>query len=182
VVKKDCIIMADWWVENEINFDHYELQVSNDGVNFTTINSVPAKNNSSYNSAIAISSLAARLQGDKLYVRLKLVDRDASFKYGNIVPVNGKCSGSSEFVIYGYPNPVTDDNISIASKEAVFNGKYNISLIDMNGRIYAMKEMELKNVQSFRFNFETMLTKGKYMIRIQQKNGSQSGVVQFEKL
>jgi hypothetical protein len=183
VMKKDCDIMTNWQVENEINFDHYELQVSNDGVNFATINNIPAANKSIYNSAIAISNLAASLQGNKLYVRLKMVDRDASFKYSDIVPVSGNCSGSSEFVIYGYPNPVSGDNITIAGKgTTVFNGRYSISLMDMKGRIYAVKEMELNNVQSFRFNFETMLTNGMYMIRIQQKNGSQNGVIQFEKL
>jgi hypothetical protein len=62
----------------------------------------------------------------------------------DIIPVNGKCNTPPPFVIYGYPNPVTDDHITLASKEVVFNGKH--------------------------------------MIRIQQKNGSQSGIVQFEKL
>ncbi len=111
-----------------------------------------------------------------------MVDKDASFKYSKIIQVSGKCILPPAFVIYGYPNPVIDRNfITIGNKEGLFNGRYNVTLMDMNGRMYGSREIELKNVQSFRFDFRTMLANGKYIIRLQDKNGTQSGVVQFEK-
>lgn len=181
-VKKDCIIRTDWSVENELNFDHYELQVSKDGTNYSTINSVAAQNKSNYSSLFDINSLSDQLQGNNLYLRLKMVDKDASFKYSKIIQVSGKCILPPAFVIYGYPNPVIDRNfITIGNKEGLFNGRYNVTLMDMNGRMYGSREIELKNVQSFRFDFRTMLANGKYIIRLQDKNGTQSGVVQFEK-
>lgn len=182
-LKKDCIIRTDWSVENEINFDHYELQVSKDGIHFVSINNVTAQNKTNYSSSFDISNLANQLQGNTLYLRLKMVDKDASFKYSDIIPVNGKCNTSPPFVIYGYPNPVTDANqITIASKEGLFNGKYNVSVMDMSGRVYITKDVDLSNVQSFRLDFGTLLPNGKYLIRLQQNNGSQKGIVQFEKL
>lgn len=182
-LKKDCIIRTDWSVENEINFDHYELQVSKDGINFVSIANVTAQNKTNYSSSFDINNLAVQLQGNTLYLRLKMVDKDASFKYSDIIPVNGKCNTSPPFVIYGYPNPVIDANhITIANKEGLFNGKYNVTVMDMSGRVYSTKDVDLHNVQSFRFDFGTMLSNGKYLIRLQQSNGSQSGIVQFEKL
>jgi len=182
-LKKDCIIRTDWSVENEINFDHYELQVSKDGINFVSVANVTAQNKTNYSSSFDINYLAAQLKGNTLYLRLKMVDKDASFKYSDIIPVNGKCNTLPPFVIYGYPNPVIDANhITIANKEGLFNGKYNVTIMDMSGRVYSTKDVDLHNVQSFRFDFGTMLSNGKYLIRLQQSNGSQSGIVQFEKL
>ncbi len=182
-VKKDCIIKTDWTVQNEINFDHYELQVSKDGLNFVSVSNVTAQNKTNYSASFDINNLADQLQGNTLYLRLKMVDRDASFKYSDIVPVNGKCNTSPPFVIYGYPNPVIDVNhITIASKEGLFNGKYNLTVMDMTGRVYITKEVDLRNVQSFRFDLGAVLANGKYLIRVQQSNGSQKGIVQFEKL
>jgi hypothetical protein len=86
-------------------------------------------------------------------------------------------------VIYGYPNPVIDANhITIANKEGLFKGKYNLTVMDMNRRVYITKGVDLHNVKSFRFDFGTMLSNGKYLIRLQQSKGSQNGIVQFEKL
>ncbi len=181
-IKNDCIVRADWSVENEINFKHYELQVSNDGVNFVTINTVPAQNRANYSSSLDINNLSSLVQGNTLFLRLKMVDMDASFKYSEIIPVNGKCN-STPFVIYGYPNPVIDANhITIASKQGLFNGKYSITVIDMSGRVYVTREVLLQNAQSFRFDFGKMLSNGKYMIRLQQSNGTQNGIIHFEKL
>ena len=141
-----------------------------------------AQNRSSYSSFMDINNLAAQVQGSTLFLRLKMVDMDASFKYSYIVPVSGNCN-EQPFVIYGYPNPVINANhITIASKQGLFNGKYNISVIDMSGRVYVTKTVELQNAQSFRFDFGKMLANGKYIIRLQQSNGDQKGIIHFEKL
>lgn len=183
--KKDCIITSFWSVENELNFNHYELQVSKDGATFSTVNSITAHNSRDYSSGFDISSLSATLQGSNtLFLRLKMVDNDGSYKYSNIVPISGNCVGKPAFVIYGYPNPVinSDNGLTIAAREGMFNGKYIVSVLDMSGRVYVTKEIELSNVKNFRFNFGTMLTKGKYMIMVQQKEGEQKGIIQIEKL
>lgn len=184
VSKKDCIINATWSVENELNFSQYELQASSDGINYATINTIRANNAQNYNSAFDISSQPAQLRsGGTIFLRLKMVDKDASFKYGNVVPVNSGCDVKASFVIYGYPNPVTNESwITIAARGGLFNGNYNISIIDMSGKVLVIKNIDLNNVQSFRFDFGTMLTNGKYMIMVQNKGGEQKGIVQIEKL
>lgn len=182
--KKDCIINAIWSVENELNFSHYELQASSDGITYTTINTVIANNIKNYNSAFDISTQPAQLRGSAtMLLRLKMVDKDASFKYSNVLPVNSSCDVKSSFVIYGYPNPVsTETAITIAARGGLFNGNYNVSILDMSGRVLAIKNVNLNNVQNFRFDFGTMLTNGKYMIMVQNVGGEQKGIIQLEKL
>ena len=182
--KKDCIINASWSVENELNFSHYELQASSDGINYTTINSVVASNIKNYNSVFDISTQPAQLRGgSSILLRLKMVDKDASFKYSNVVPVNSSCDVKSSFVIYGYPIPVTTEtSITIATRAGLFNGNYNVSIVDMSGRVLAIRNLTLSNAQSFRFDFGTMLTNGKYMIMVQSQDGEQKGIIQMEKL
>ncbi len=182
--KKDCIINAIWSVENELNFSHYDLQASSDGVSYSTINTVTAVDARNYSSAFDISTQPAQLRsGGTIFLRLKMVDKDGSFKYSNIVPVNSSCDVKASFVIYGYPNPVTNQNwMTIAAKGGLFNGKYNVSVIDMAGRVLVIKNVELSNVQNFRFDFGTMLTNGKYIITVQKQDGEEKGFIQMEKL
>ena len=182
--KKDCIINANWSVENELNFSHYELQASSDGTTYATINTVKANSIQNYSSGFDISVQSAQLRGGStIFLRLKMVDKDGTFKYSNIVPVNSSCDVKSSFVIYGYPNPVTTERwITIAARGGLFNGNYNVSIVDMSGKILAIRNMTLSNVQNFRFDFGTMLTNGKYMILVQSKDGEQKGLIQIEKL
>lgn len=184
VSKKDCIINATWSVENELNFSQYELQASSDGINYATINTVRANNVQNYNSAFDISTQPAQLRsGGTIFLRLKMVDKDATFKYSNVVPVTSGCDVKASFVIYGYPNPVTSESwITIAARGGLFNGNYNISIIDMSGRVLVIKNIDLNNVQSFRFDFGTMMTNGKYMIMVQKLGGEEKGIIQIEKL
>lgn len=182
-VRKDCNINANWKVENEKNFDRYELQVSKDGTNFETISTAKANSNADYNTAVSINSLAPQLRSNSLMVRLKMIDIDGHFKYSKVVTVSGNCNGKSLQEIYAYPNPVKEQNfITIASKGDAFDGKYKLVLTDVAGKTYSVKQVELSNVSSLRYDVSNKLAAGKYFINVQKADGSASGVVQFEKL
>jgi hypothetical protein len=182
--KKDCIVSAVWSVENEVNFNHYELQASSDGITYNTINTVTASNSKDYSSAFDISIQPAQLRSaGTMFLRLKMVDKDGSFKYSDVVPVSSSCDNKPSFVIYGYPNPVTTENwITIAARGGLFNGNYNVSIIDMSGRVLVIKNVDLNNVPNFRFDFGPKLLNGKYMIMVQKSSGDQKGIIQLEKL
>ena len=168
-----------------MNFSHYELQASSDGTTYGTINTVKANNIQNYSSGFDISVQSAQLpSGGTIFLRLKMVDKDGSFKYNNIVPVNSSCDVKSSFVIYGYPNPISTESwITIAARGGLFNGNFNVSILDMSGKVMTIRNMNLSNVQSFRFDFGTMLAHGKYMIMVQKKDDAdQKGIIQIEKL
>ena len=180
---KNCNINADWKVENEMNFDRYELQISKDGINFHTISTIKAQNKSAYTTTVSINDLDPQLRVNNVFVRLKMVDIDGSFKFSKVVSLPGKCNGNSQQEFYVFPNPVTaQDYITIASKGKEFEGKYQLVLIDISGKVYAVKQVNLNSVSTLRFEVNNRLAAGKYFIKIRKVDGSEIGVVQFEKL
>ena len=180
---KNCNISADWKVENEMNFDRYELQISKDGINFHTISTIKAQNKSAYTTTVSINDLDPQLRVNNVVVRLKMVDIDGSFKFSKVVSLPGKCNGNSQQEFYVFPNPVTaQDYITIASKGKEFEGKYQLVLIDISGKVYAVKQVNLNSVSTLRFEVNNRLAAGKYFIKIRKVDGSEIGVVQFEKL
>ncbi len=180
-VKKDCHINVNWSVAQELNLSKYEVEVSKDGINFQKAGEVAAQNQSDYATSVALTD---NLRAPTLQVRLKCIDLDGSFKYSSIAAVAGTCSGKSQFGIYSYPNPVTRDihAITIANRDGFFNGTYQLTLSDMSGKVYSVKEMLLNNVSSFRFDVSQLLASGKYVISIRKKDGTENGVIQFQKL
>ena len=180
-VKTDCNINVNWSVENEINFDRYELEVSKDGVNFNTVSTISANNSADYNFSFSITG---SLQANVLQVRLKMIDKDGAFKYSNIVTVGGTCNGKFQPSFYGYPNPVTRgmQAMTIAKRDGNFNGTYKLILSDMSGKNYSVKVMMLNNVSLFQFDVSQVLATGKYVIQILKTDGTENGVIQFQKL
>jgi hypothetical protein len=78
--------LLNWKVENQEDFDRYEIEYSASGSgNFTLIGTVYPDNQSSasYNFA-HVNAIAGGTNG---YYRLKMIDKNGSFKYSFIVPV-----------------------------------------------------------------------------------------------
>jgi hypothetical protein len=71
--------------------------------------------------------------------------------------------------------------VTITAKEGMFKGKYKVTILDMGGRLTQVKEIQLDNVQQFSYNLGT-LGAGKYLVQVLNSDGSQSAVLQFEKL
>jgi poly(beta-D-mannuronate) lyase len=88
-------IQLNWIVENEINFSRYEIEKSINGIDFEIIGNVTASNKSDYTFTL-INSYSI-----KQYFRLKLIDKDGSFTYSNVVVL--KLNDKTEASLY--PNP-----------------------------------------------------------------------------
>ena len=88
-------IQLNWKVENEINFYRYEIEKSTNRIDFENIGNVIANNNSNYIFNVNNSN---NLQQ---YFRLKLIDKDGTYTYSNIVLI--KLNDIIEANLY--PNP-----------------------------------------------------------------------------
>ena len=84
----------NWVVENEVNVKQYELESSNNGVDFSTAGIIKATNASHY-------SFELDNRNEKQYYRLKLIDNDGRFSYSNIISLFNK----SNIELTVYPNP-----------------------------------------------------------------------------
>jgi hypothetical protein len=154
----NCVVDLNWSAENEFNFKNYEVQSSNDGVNFRTLAIVNPSGQ-----AESLKNYSYRdihpLHG-KEYYRLKMTDLNGSFKYSKSAMVNVDCYKQAMLV---FPNPVNDLlYIDIAS---LLDNNTTGSLFDVNGKlIYSGKLVIGTNTIDM-----TKFTNGVYLLKISNK-------------
>jgi hypothetical protein len=115
-----------WNTTNEINVSGFAIEKSSNGNNYNQIDFVAGKNataNSySYIDATAITSTT--------YYRLKMADKDGSFKYSNVVAINAKQSIKLDV----FPNPVVSTAILSHTKAS---NTATIKVVTLEGRTLA---------------------------------------------
>jgi poly(beta-D-mannuronate) lyase len=139
----------NWLVENEVNFLKYDIEVSEDGNNYKNVATVYANNQSIYQYEYFDAAIK-----DK-YFRLKLIDKDGSFSYSNIVVI--KKNDKPQISLY--PNP-TKDFISISLNKI----KPNSKLIIVNNIGETIQQIQLAiNITTISTNG---LASGMYFIQV----------------
>jgi hypothetical protein len=118
---------ATWTTSQEINTQHFVVERSSDGRNFATIGQLDANGNS--NSLLNYSFADERPARGINYYRLKIVDRDNSFKYSAIRSVRN--DGLADVSVY--PNPVKNElMINIDADKA---GTGTLLVTDFSGKV-----------------------------------------------
>lgn len=100
----------NWSTASEVNGSHFEVERSDDGVNFTQIGRVEATGNSSVDQDYKFSDREVNMQraSDLVkYYRIKLVDIDGEYKYSGIRVVNFTRS-DIDFTVSAFPNPTVN--------------------------------------------------------------------------
>lgn len=141
-----------WETSNETNFDYFGVEKSVDAKNFAEIAKVAsnkASNGSTYQYADNTKTLTTQ------YYRLRLVDNDGTFKYSNVVAVNGKPSISLAL----YPNPVTN-TIILSHPKAIAGAAVKVTSID--GKILSTQNVQTGATQTS--IDATRLVKGNYVV------------------
>jgi hypothetical protein len=94
-------VVLRWITSEEENFDHFEIERSLNGKEWSTIGSVDGMKERHNNPAYSFTDQSPTVAN---YYRLKMIDIDLQFGYGSIVAV--KIAGQHEAVKV-YPNPAT---------------------------------------------------------------------------
>ncbi len=175
-----CRINLAFSAEKEINLSRYDVEVSKDGFNYVKVSEVAATAAGNYLTGFQLTD---DIKATNLFVRIKSVDKDGNYLFSSAKAISGNCDKApSAWVLSVYPNPATDIKVvTISATQGMFNGKYKITMLDMSGRLVQVKEQQLDNVQKFNYNLGT-LGAGKYLIQVQNGDGSEAGVMQLEKL
>jgi hypothetical protein len=97
-VKQEKSILVSWQVGTEVDVQHYEVERSADGINFTRIGNVTAVNAANYS-----FEDVRPLEGNNFY-RIKSVDNSGLEKHSSTI----KISFSTKTFIQLAPNPATD--------------------------------------------------------------------------
>ncbi len=133
--RKSGTTFLNWVTENEQNVSHFEIQRSDNAVNFKTIGTVAARNiilRQHYN-----FEDHATIQGIAYY-RLKSVDYDGKISYSNIVAVTDNEFQSSSFFVL---NPVRNA-ITVFNKTGQ-EGLYNYRLFNASGQLIVNGEIKM---------------------------------------
>lgn len=140
-------VNLNWKVSSVINFSHFEIEKSSNGINFTKLANVAFQNNEQY-----LFNDGALVNNHNYFYRLKMVDFDGNFSYSNVLHFQGKSVAG--LVILG--NPVKNN--------LVVTGLQNsgqLTIYDL-----ACKLVQQKTVQSVSELIEvSTLTKGLYILK-----------------
>jgi hypothetical protein len=132
------VVQLKWQTAGEANNDHFELQRSVDGRNFTALTQIAGINgadvkNYAWNDAGAIS-----LNTSKLYYRLKMVSLSGAEEYSNTVIVYLR--QGTGLITAVTPNPFTSQ--FDAGLNMPRTGKLTIKLTDMTGAVLYNETMQ----------------------------------------
>jgi len=175
-VNKGCAIAVDFYTEMEIDVSKYEIEISKDGVGFTKTGELAAANLPHYAFNFAITETN---KANVLYVRIKSVDKDGSFKYSSTKTVKGFCI--NEMAVTVYPNPANAGSaITITARQGLFNGKYTITMNDLAGKQMLIKQLNLLDISQFKVETGN-LSAGQYIINIFSQEEGRSTAIKWQK-
>jgi len=126
--RKQNYTQLDWTTSREFNADHFEIERSEDGINFRKIGMTAAQNtngtnNYHYNDHLPLNGIA--------WYRIRSVDRNGEYKYSKVVVVSDHRTNNNG--IYIINNPVYQFIYLFTG--AGYEGKYDYSIINANGQL-----------------------------------------------
>jgi len=133
VVSPNCKSnIINWKSTDELNFSHYEVEWSENGVNFNYLATVASKGNDFQSNAYSFEHTSPSSVN---YYRLKMIDVDGSVSYSNI-RFQQKPACLEENIHFS-PNPA-GNNITISSPE---NTPLSISIYQTDGKLVQVVEI-----------------------------------------
>ena len=171
---RDGVSALLWTMISDNNLNSFEIERSNDGVNFARIGSTRSIGNSgNFNQYFYNDKLPA--VGTNFY-RLKILDANGTFKYSNVVLINLSVKGIT--VTDVYPNPFAEKvqvNVIADKVEHI-----EIALMDNVSRtIQTYKFTTQVGVNNFTVGSLNSLQKGVYLLIV--KAGTDSKVTKLVK-
>jgi hypothetical protein len=170
------VVEINWNTFQEINLKYFEIEKSNDGVQFNTFKIWNASNNYTGSNYSVLDNQIAN-EG-LVYYRIKAVDIDGRYSLSAVVKVvlgNNVKSG-----IQIFPSPVKGNaNISIASLNTENN---NVMILDIAGKVQLQYNIAInKGMNVLPLNNINTLTAGTYIVKVYSAGG-QVKVMPFIKL
>lgn len=159
--------LVKWTTDNEVNVSGFSIEKSLDGTNFSQVEFVDAKNNSSHN---VYTLNDTKVKAGISYYRLKLVDKNGAFKYSGIVAVKNNAITKADV----FPNPAKG-NLTVSHSEAEKGAIVRIMTLD-GKQVKAVNVLPGSTQTGLTIN---ELVKGNYIVLF-ENNGSKS-VTQFTK-
>lgn len=164
-------VSINWLVAEESNIEAYEVQRSANGINFTTIEKVKAKNSSAATS-YSVKDLLAK--GGINYYRLLIVGKDKS-EISKIVSLNIN-AGKNSFVANYKSGKILNVRLN-----GISAGTYRISVISSNGQLVQTIGLQHDGTgQNKQLVLKADLAKGIYRVALQSETENYIGSIMVE--
>jgi uncharacterized protein (DUF1501 family) len=133
-------VTLQWEVDQESGIDGYDIQRSEDGVNFEKIGTTSAINTSIRHT---YTFTDAALTKTAYYYRIKILEQSAAVKFSPVILLKtNQATGITGIKVA--PNPVTDSfNILFENK---LSGLLTITITDLNGKEILKQQKEVHDV------------------------------------
>ena len=150
-----------WEVGHSINIDHYEIERSNDGSEFSLIGSVASTSEINY------QFTDEGKESGKLIYRIRAVENGGSYYFSKLVVVDNVANGG--FVIC--QNPVEGNIIHLKIGKKIFNGNYSWKIINQIGQTIQKGDLLVdKNTTLLNLFLHSSISSGNYKLVISDKN------------
>ena len=157
-------VALSWTSVSETNIDHYEIERSINGISFNSLGSKAALNNGSI--ATNYGFLDIHPQSGDNYYRIKVVEKDGSIHYTNVVLIT-TTGGSIQITIQ--PNPVKNGNALVRFVNAP-EGKYNLILYSNSGqKVWQSNVGHLGGSADYSIKLPVSIAKGIYFMHIENE-------------
>jgi len=138
-LENDDVVRLDWQVLNNEQVGSFEVQRSEDGINFTSIGQVKKQFSESSDASYLYHDNAEDLYSKYIYYRIKLVNINSVVQYSNIVNIElSSLSGKTKVNIL--PNPVKD--VMQLQVFARTSKGIRIEFFDQSGRLVSTSKFE----------------------------------------
>ena len=151
-----------WITTNEENVNHFEVQRSDDGINFYAITEVAARNRSitenySANDIAIIHNIA--------YYRLNCIDNDGRSKYSQVVSIKeNSLNRDLKLVI----NPVHEQIVLSAGGQ--LNGLFHYNVSSANGQQITQGKLSIQNGGLYIVSLPAKIPPGVYTLYVNDQN------------
>ncbi|MBL0357103.1 MAG: T9SS type A sorting domain-containing protein [Chitinophagaceae bacterium] len=166
VTRNNNIALLNWAVENEdANTASYEIQKSLNGIEFSSVATLPAYNNGRASNVYSFTqnNLSAIRSSGVIYFRIKQTDRDGKFVYTEIRSVRMDSKGA--IVVGVYPNPVK--SLANVTFDLEQNTEVIISVTDASGKQVLTSQVQgFKGANINKLNMAN-LASGSYTLKLQ---------------
>ncbi len=151
----------NWTIASEMNVAGYELQRSDDGINFYTIYTQAPFNR---NGTEFYSYDDRKLLTGTAFYRLKINDLSTQINYSYIVTVSANATDKSFYVI---TNPVNSSIDLYAS--ASIKGLYNYTITNTAGQVMQSGTLDIKNAGTWSIYLRPYFASGAYILVVQNE-------------
>lgn len=157
--------VLNWQTSSEQNSDHFSIQMSYDGLNFTDVGSTPAAGNS--NAAIKYTYSVSNIIANTPYVyfRLLTIDKDTKQQYSDIILLHFGNGIDNWLIKSFYPNPAGNGDHLFFAFNSDTDNKIQLTIFDPSGRkLYVVDATANRGVNQSHFPLPR-LRKGAYFVQ-----------------